>query len=60
MKAETEETTCLLDVAGKCLTSLEGPVKGIKDKSSAQEPVIKYGKWKIILLPDEEKGIVHG
>ena len=42
------------------MTSVEGPVKGIKDKSSAQEPVIKYGMWKRICLPDEEEGIVHG
>ena len=46
MKAEPEETTCLLDVAGKCSvkTSVKVPVKGIKDKSAVQEQVIKDGK----------------
>ena len=42
MKAEKAETTCLLDVAGKgsVKTSVQLPVKGIKDKS----PVIKDDK----------------
>ena len=46
MKAEPEETTCLLDVAGKCSvkTSVKVPVKGITDKSAVQEQVIKDGK----------------
>ena len=46
MKAEKEETTCLLDVAGKgsVKASVQVPVKGIKDKSPVQEPVIKDGK----------------
>ena len=46
MKAEVEETTCLLDVAGKCSveTSVKVPVKGIKVKSSVQEQVTKDGK----------------
>ena len=46
MKAETEKTTCLLDVAGKCSvkTSVLVLVKGIKDKSLFQEPVIKDDK----------------
>ena len=47
MKAEMEETTWLLDIAGKgsVKASLQVPVKGIKDESPAQEPVNKkYGK----------------
>jgi hypothetical protein len=42
MKAETEETTWVLDIAGK--TSVQVPVKEIKDKSTVQEAVIEYGK----------------
>ena len=48
MKAEKEETTCQLDIPGNGIikTSVQVPVKGIKDKSQVQEPVIKDGKGK--------------
>ena len=46
MKAEKEETTCLLDVAGNgsVKTSVQVLVKGIKDTSPGQKPVIKDDK----------------
>ena len=46
MKTVKKETTCILDVAGKCSvkTSVQVPVKRFKDKSPVQEPVIKDGK----------------
>ena len=46
MMAEKEETTCLLDIAGKgsFKTSVQVPVKWMKDKSAVQEPVIKDGR----------------
>ena len=54
MKAEKEETTCLLDVAGKgsVRTSVKVPVKGITDKSPVHKPVIKGGKEKRSCLLD--------
>ena len=41
MKAEKEETTCLLDIAGKgsVKTSVQVPVKGITDRSPVHKPV---------------------
>ena len=46
MKAEMEETTCLLDEAGKCSvkTSVKVTVKEIKDNSPVHEQVMKDGK----------------
>ena len=42
VKTEKEETSCLLGIAGKCSVkaSVNVPVKGKKDGSPAQEPVI--------------------
>ena len=61
MKAEKEETTCLLDIAGKGSdkTSIKVPVKGIKDRSPVHKPVIKGGKGKRSCLLDGGKSIVH-
>ena len=61
IKAEREETTCLLDVAGKgsVKTSAQVPVKGIKSMSPVQEPVRKDVKGKRSCLLDGGKGIVH-
>ena len=44
MKAEKEETSWPLDVAGKgsLQAFVQVPMKGIKDKSSAHKPVIIY------------------
>ena len=62
MKAEKEETTCLLDVAGKgsVKTSVQVPVKGITDRSPVHKPVIKSSKGKISFLLDGGKRFVHG
>ena len=48
MKAEKEETTCLLEIAGKgsVKTSVQVPGKGITDRSPVHKPVIKGGKEK--------------
>ena len=61
MKADKEEKTCVLDVAGKgsFKTSVQVPVKGIKSMSPVQEPVIKDVKGKRSCLLDGGKGIVH-
>ena len=61
IKAEKEETTCLLDIAGKgrVKTSVQVPVKGITDRPPVHKPVIKVGKEKISCLLDGGKGIVH-
>ena len=61
MKVEKEETTWLLDVAGKgsVKASIQVPVKLIKHESPAQEPVIKYGKGERSCLLDGGNGIVH-
>ena len=61
MKAEKEETTCLIDVTqrGSVKTSVQVPVKGIKDKSPVQEPVITDGKGERSCLLDGGKGIVY-
>ena len=49
-----------MEVAGKgsVKTSVQVPVKGIKDKSPVQEPVIKDGKGGKTACSIEE-GIVH-
>ena len=46
MKAEKEETTCLLDIAGKgsVKTSIQFPVKGKTDMCPVHKPVIKGDK----------------
>ena len=61
MKAEKEETTCLLDVAGKgsVKTSVQVPVKGITDRSPVHKQVIKGGKGKRSCLLNGGKGFVH-
>ena len=61
MKARKEETTCLLDVAGKCSVkaSVHVPVKVKKDGSPAPEPVIKDGKKMKSCLLDGGKRSVH-
>ena len=61
MKAEKEETTCLLDIAGKgsVKTSIQVPVKGITDRCPVHKPVIKVGKGKRSCLLDGGKGFVH-
>ena len=61
MKAKKEETTWLLDVAGKgsVKASIQVPVKLIKHESPAQEPVIKYGKGERSCLLDGGNGTVH-
>ena len=48
MKAGKKETTCLLEIAGKCSVKTYGhvPVKGKKDESPEPDSVIKYGKGK--------------
>ena len=48
LRAEKEETTCLLDVAGKDIveTSVQVPVKEKKYKSPVLEPVIKIVREK--------------
>ena len=58
MKAEKEETTCLLEIEEKdCVrTSVKVPVKGITDKLPFQEPVIKGGKGKKKLPDGLKKG----
>ena len=62
MKAEKEDTTCLLNIAGKgsVKTSVQVPVKGITDTSPVHKPVIKSGKGKISCLLDGGKRFVHG
>ena len=62
MKAEKEDTTCLLNIAGKgsVKTSVKIPVKGITDTSPVHKPVIKSGKGKISCLLDGGKRFVHG
>ena len=62
MKAEKEDTTCLLNIAGKgsVKTSVQVPVKGITDRSSVHKPVIKGGKGKRSCLVDGGKSFVHG
>ena len=57
MKAEMEETNCLLDEAGKgsVKTSVQVPVKGI----TVHKSVIKGGTGKPSCLLDGGKGIVH-
>ena len=62
MKAEKEETTCLLDIAGKGIvkTPVQVPVKGITYTFSVHKPVIRGGKGKISCLLDGGKGFVHG
>ena len=46
MKAEKEETTCLLDVAGKgnVKTSVRDLVEGITDRALVHKLVIKGGQ----------------
>ena len=62
MTAEKEESTCLLDMAGKCnvKNSVQVPVKGITDRSPVHKPVIKSSKGKISFLLDGGKRFVHG
>ena len=62
MKAEKEDTTCLLNIAGKgsVMTFFQVPVKGITDTSPVHKPVIKSGKGKISCLLDGGKRFVHG
>ena len=61
MKVRKEETTCLLDKAGKC--SVKGfahdPVKGKTYESPAPELVIKYGKREKSCLVDGEMSSAH-
>ena len=54
MKAEKEETSWLLDIVRKSSVqaSVQVPMKGIKDQSSAHKPVIKYGKGERSCLLD--------
>ena len=61
MKAEKEETTWLLDVAGKgsVKASIKVPVTLIKHEFQAQEPVIKYGRGERSYLLDGGNGTVH-
>ena len=62
MKAEKEETTCLLNITGMDIvkTSVKVPVKGITYRSPVQKPVIRGGKGKRSCLLDGGKGFVHG
>ena len=62
MKAEKEDTTCLLNIAGKgsVKTSVQVSVKGTRDTSPVHKPVIKSGKGKISCLLDGGKRFVHG
>ena len=62
MKAEKEDTTYQLNIAGKgsVKTSVQVPVKGIADMSPVHKPVIKSGKGKISCLLDGGKRFVHG
>ena len=62
MKAEKEDTICLLNIAGKgsVKTSVQVPVKGITDTSPVHKPVIKSGKGKISCLLGGGKRFVHG
>ena len=61
MKAKQEETTWLLDLAGKGSVKafVQVPMKGIKDKSPDHEPVIRYGKEVGRCLLDGGNGIIH-
>ena len=61
MKAEKEDTTCLLNIAGKgsVKTSVQVPEKGITDRSPVHKPVIKGGKGKLSCLLSGGKGFVH-
>ena len=61
MKAGKEETTCLLEVAGKCSVkaSVHVLVKGKKGESPEAESVIKDGKGKRSCLLDGENRSVH-
>ena len=62
MKAEKEDTTCLLNIAGKgsVKTSVTVPVKGITDMSPVHKPVIQSSKGKISCLLNGGKRFVHG
>ena len=57
MKTGKEETTYLLGLTGKCSVKafVHFPVKGKKDGSPAQEPVIKDGKKRKSCLLDGGK-----
>ena len=61
MMAEKEETTCLLEIAGKgsVKTSVQVPEKGITDRSPVHKPVINGGKGKRSCLLNGGKGFVH-
>ena len=61
MKAEKEETTCLLDVSGKdsVNTSVQVPVKGITYRSPVHKPLIKGGKVKRSCLLNGRKSNEH-
>ena len=61
MKAEKDETTCLIDVTqrGSVKTSVQVPMKGTEDKSPVQEPVMKVGKGERSCLLDGGKIIVY-
>ena len=61
MMAEKEETTCLLEIAGKgsVKTSVKVPKKGITDRSPVHKPVIKGGKGERSCLLNGGKGFVH-
>ena len=61
MRAEKENTTCLLDISGKgsVTTSVQVPVKGITNRSPVHKLVIKGGKGKRSSLLDGGQGIVH-
>ena len=59
--AEKEETTCLLEIAGKgrVTNSVQVPEKGITDRSPVHKPVIKGGKGERSCLLNGGKDFVH-